>query len=96
LRAQVVHCLVDAVHERVLGFAAELVGVEGICKIVVDVRCVERRDEVGKGVSVRRLVEAAEGRIAGGVHLVRELRLVCDERQEILVPLFERLLDALV
>lgn len=64
-------------------------------------RRVERRYEIGKGVAIRGLVEAAERGLAGDVELVgelggRSLREVGDCGEQLLVALFEGTLDALV
>ena len=88
-------------HEGLARLAAELVGVQRVGKVIVDVRRVERRYEIGKGVAIRGLVEAAERGLAGDVELVgelggRSLREVGDCGEQLLVALFEGALDALV
>ena len=88
-------------HEALLSLATELVGVKGICEIVVDVRRVQGRNEVGERVPVRGLVETAERCVPINIDIVGELRSgllgqICDSCEVILMPGFERVLDALV
>ena len=73
LGTEIVHGCVDSVHKRLARLVAELVGVQRVGEVVVDVRRVERRNEVGKGVAVCGLIEAAKGRLAGDVEFVGEL-----------------------
>lgn len=67
------HCCINLGHERLARFATELIGVQGIGKVIVNVRGVERRYEVCEGVAVRGLVEAAEDCVSIDVQLDGEL-----------------------
>lgn len=88
-------------HKALLCFAAEFVGVERVCEIVVDVCRVQRCDQISKCMSIGGFVEGAKGRVSRDVELVCELRgrlfgQACNSCQQVLVPFLKRLLDALV
>lgn len=58
--------------EALLSLAAELVGVERVCEVIVNVGRVQRSDKISEGMTIRRFVETTKRRVA--VELVSELR----------------------
>lgn len=95
------HGGVDLEHQGLLCLAAELVGIERIGVVIVDVRRIQGRNEIGECVAVGRLVKRSERRISIDIELTSELRSgrrreACEGADEVLVAGFESVFDALV